>query len=521
MTALSAQLGRQVGVLINRQGAVTHVISGDARGIMIPALDDYPLGRRALRGLRLIHTHLKNEDLSRDDFTDLALLRFDLLAVLGVSADGEPAGIKVAYINPGNLNAQDAGEGKGMVAGMGIEVISSRDISRLHLDFADFIKDLESGLARREGFDQSDRRERAILLSVSSGPRYDLEESMDELKELAHSADVAVLDTVIQRVKEINPRYLLGEGKIKDVVISALDRRATLLIFDQELSPAQVKSISELTELKVIDRSQLILDIFARRAHSREGKVQVELAQLRYRLSRLTGKGTAMSRLMGGIGGRGPGETKLEVDRRRARDRIHLLERELATIAEARRQRKQRRVERGVPVVSIVGYTNAGKSTLLNALTNSDTHVEARMFATLDTASRRLRFPREREIIITDTIGFIRDLPKDLVAAFKSTLEELEDATLILHLVDISNPQFPHQIDSVLNIIDDLGLSGKPRLLVFNKADRLPLIEAVATATRYGAVAVSALDKGSFGPLLTAIQSRIWDGKEKAQEVRV
>lgn len=526
MTALSLQLGRQIGVLINRQGTITHVIAGDSKGIMIPALDDHPLGRRALRGLRLLHTHLKNEDLTRDDFTDLALLRFDLLAALGVSADGEPAGIKVAYINPGKNSGErraqgDGQDANGTVGGMGIDVISSRDISRLDLDFSELIEQIESGLERREGFDQSDRRERAILLSVSSRQRYDLEESMDELKELAHSADVLVLDTVIQRVKEINPRYLLGEGKIKDVVIRALDRRATLLIFDQELSPSQVKSISELTELKVIDRSQLILDIFARRAHSREGKVQVELAQLKYRLSRLTGKGTAMSRLMGGIGGRGPGEAKLEVDRRRARDRIHLLEKELAALSEGRKQRKQRRVERGIPVVSIIGYTNAGKSTLLNALTNSDTYVEAKMFATLDTASRRLRFPKEREVIITDTIGFIRDLPKDLVAAFKSTLEELEDATLILHLVDVSNPRFQQQIDSVLKILEDLGLSGKPRLTVFNKADRLPLIEAVAVASRHGGVAVSALDRKSFGPLLTAISARIWGGKEKAQVVGV
>ena len=222
-------------------------------------------------------------------------------------------------------------------------------------------------------------------------PKYEQEDSVEELRELAGSSDVFVLDSVIQRPKEINPKYLMGEGKVKEIVITAMNKGATLLIFDQDLTPSQIKSISELTELKVIDRSQVILDIFARRAHSRDGKVQVELAQLKYRLPRLTGKGTAMSRLMGGIGGRGPGEMKLEIDRRRVRDRIGLLERELKTLSKARSQRKSRRVDAKIPIVSIIGYTNAGKSTLLNALTKSRTFVEDKLFATLDTASRRLR----------------------------------------------------------------------------------------------------------------------------------
>ena len=242
--------------------------------------------------------------------------------------------------------------------------------------------------------------------SVSKKPRYEQEDSLEELKELARSSNLIVLDSVIQRPKAINPRYLMGEGKLKDLIISALNTGATILVFDEELSPSQVKAIGELTEMKVIDRSQLILDIFARRAHSRDGKVQVELAQLKYRLPRLTGKGTAMSRLMGGIGGRGPGEMKLEMDRRRVRERIALLERELKSLGQARKQRKHRRVERGIPIVSIIGYTNAGKSTLLNSLTKSYVFVEDKLFATLDTASRRLRFPKERDVVVTDTVGF-------------------------------------------------------------------------------------------------------------------
>jgi GTP-binding protein HflX len=359
------------------------------------------------------------------------------------------------------------------------------------------------------------RQERAILVSVSTKPRYEQEDSMDELRELAHSSDVLVLDSVIQRPKDINPRYLMGEGKAKELVINAMTKGATILIFDQDLSPSQIKAVSEMTELKVIDRSQLILDIFARRAHSRDGKVQVELAQLKYRLPRLTGKGTAMSRLMGGIGGRGPGEMKLEIDRRRVRDRINLLEKELKMLSEARRQRKARRVGKRVPIVSIIGYTNAGKSTLLNALTRSDTFVEDKLFATLDTASRRLRFPREREVIITDTVGFIRDLPKDLMAAFKATLEELEDADLLLHLVDASNPRFEQQIASVEQILSDLNLMGKKRLYIFNKTDRIGSDEAENLMFRYEAVMISALDRKTFPPLLRAVEEHIFETNGK------
>ena len=453
--------------------------------------------------MRFIHTHLRNEPINKEDITDLALLRFDMIVALTVR-DGLPDKIHVANLMPQGSQQK-------------YEFISS-DFYRFDLDFAEFIENLEAEMERRRTISQNDKRERAILVSASTSPRYELEESMEELRELAESSDVIVMDTVIQRLKEVNPKHLLGEGKLKEIIMNGMDKGATLLIFDQDLSPSQIRAITETTELKVIDRSQLILDIFARRAHSRDGKVQVELAQLKYMLPRLTGKGTAMSRLMGGIGGRGPGEMKLEVDRRRIREKLSHLEKELKTLSEARKQRKQRRVSAKLPIVSIVGYTNAGKSTLLNTLTKSGTVVEDKMFATLDTASRRLRFPKEREVIITDTVGFIRNLPKDLMAAFRSTLEELEDADLLIHLVDISNPRFEQHIASVESILKDLKLADKPKLLVFNKVDKVARVTAANVEPRYDAMAVSAMHAESLRPLLGAIETHIWESRNGARD---
>jgi GTPase len=506
LAAVSTELNRQIGVMISRKGSVTHVIIGDSRSVFLPPLEDYPLGRRPLRGLRFIHTHLNNEPLNQDDLTDLALLRFDIVAAIGLQ-DGQPSALHIAHLD-GHDHKKP------------FRVLPPEDIYDIQFDFEAFVRDFEQEVEKTRAVETGMRasggasaKEKAILVSVAVKSRYDQEDSVAELQELALSSDVMVLDAVIQRPKEINPRYLMGEGKIKELVITAMNKGATLLIFDQDLSPSQIKAIGEITELKVIDRSQLILDIFARRAHSRDGKVQVELAQLKYRLPRLTGKGSAMSRLMGGIGGRGPGEMKLEIDRRRVRDRINLLEKELKHLGEARRQRKSRRVAKEIPIVSIIGYTNAGKSTLLNAMTKSETFVEDKLFATLDTASRRLRFPREREVVITDTVGFIRDLPKDLMSAFRATLEELEDADLLLHVVDASSPRFEQHIASVEKVLLDLNLLDKKRLLVFNKIDRLSAEETGTVPGRFHAIPISARNKKTFGPLLAAMERDLFDGK--------
>lgn len=428
----------------------------------------------------------------------MALLRLDMIAAISIRR-GLPHNIYAAHLLPYGSEKR-------------YEEISS-DFYRFDLSCSKFISSLGDEMARSRGINQEDRREMAILVSASTKPKYELEDSISELKELAMSSDVTVLDTVVQRLKAVSPKYLMGEGKLKEILVDAMDKGATLLIFDQDLTPSQVRAIAEATELKVIDRSQLILDIFARRAHSRDGKVQVELAQLRYTLPRLTGKGTAMSRLMGGIGGRGPGEMKLEVDRRRIRDKISRLERELDALSEARRQRKQRRIKSKMPIVSIIGYTNAGKSTLLNALTWSSIYTEDKMFATLDTASRRLRFPRDRDIIITDTIGFIRDLPGDLKAAFKATLEELEDADFLLHLVDISSERFEQHMASVGDILKELKLTDKPLIVVFNKTDKIPADEAEHIVSRYGAIGVSSIKLESLAPLLKSIEYYAWESK--------
>ena len=500
LTEQSRELRRQIGLIIDRSGEVKYVVLGDDREIVIPDLSGYGMGRSGLRGLRCIHTHLKGEPLSQDDLNDLALLRLDMMVSLAVGDDGLPGAVNYAHLIPPDPEGQ-------------IHLLQkASSLYALDLDFGSFIRALDAELerSRSESLDLGDTREKAILLSVTQAPLREAEDALDELTELARTADVVVLDRIMQRSRKMNPRSLMGEGKLKEVVICALHRGATLLVFDQDLTPVQARTITAMTDLKVIDRSQLILDIFARRAHTLDGKVQVELAQLKYILPRLSGKGTEMSRLMGGIGGRGPGETKLETDRRRIRDRISRLEKQLASLSKGRLQRRQKRIKKGVPIVSIVGYTNAGKSTLLNALTQSEVFTEDLLFATLDTSTRRLRFPEDREVIITDTVGFIRQLPKSLMGAFKATLEEMVDAHLLLHVVDISNPRFEEQIRAVDRILSDLDLEEIPRILVFNKIDLIPDEEVAPLCRRFEAIAVSAQRRKTFADLLREMEERCW-----------
>ena len=425
------------------------------------------------------------------------------MVALEVTPQGLPGRICLGHLLPKNSQGEV----------WRIEV--SKSVYELTIDFLDFIHSLEDELQKRFDFNKMDGNERAILVSVVPYEKsHHVEDSLEELKELTHSTDLEVIDVVVQHPKKIHPKYLMGEGKLKELIIKALQSGADIIVFDQNLFPAQVNAIAEVTDLKVIDRTQLILDIFAKRAHSRDGKVRVELAQLKYLLPRLTGKGTAMSRLMGGIGGRGPGETKLEIDRRRIKERIHNLERELDHLGKGRWQRRSKRLKQGLPIVSIVGYTNAGKSTLLNALTNSEVDVKDKLFATLDTSSRRLRFPREREVIITDTVGFIRNLPPDLLGAFRSTLDELHDADLLIHVIDMSNPRFEDQMVLVEELLKELDLGNIPLLRVFNKEDKVETRFAEKVSQRFDGISMCALNSGTFSPLLKKIVEILWEEKE-------
>ena len=498
LTNLSREINRQIGVLIDRRGDVVYVIAGTHRDIMIPGLDGFRAASIRFKGLRLIHTHLDGEGLTNDDLTDLALLRLDLVCAVDVSEEGFPGYAHTAHLIPENPEGQYW------------SISEPIRPSEIDLNFTTFIQALEGEFAKKQKSRKVDSTDRAILIRVETNPLYDSESSLQELRELVRSCGVEVFDTFIQHREKLDARFLLGKGKLSDLVIRALQIGANLLIFDHELPPAQIRSITDVTEMKVIDRTQVILDIFAQRAHSREGKLQVELAQMKYLLPRLVTKNTAMSRLTGGIGGRGPGETKLEINRRRVRERIHRLERELQDIEKARGQRRVKRGKMGLPIISIVGYTNAGKSTLLNTLTKSNVFTEDRLFATLDPKSSRLRFPRDREAIITDTVGFIRELPRELFAAFRATLGELHEADVLLHLIDVSNPAFESHIQAVEKILEELVIIAKPTIRVFNKTDHFPDKNQLGLlCKRFNAIAISALNSCTLPPLLKELETLI------------
>ncbi len=498
MCEISSETGRQVGVLINRKGRVEYVMVGDAKRIEMPDFGRARVSSDRLRGLRCIHTHLNGETLTQDDLTDLALLRLDVMAAVEVNRKtGLPNLVHAAHLLPGaaDLDLSDHSA---------FEFLKPFVPSQFDIDFIELVDSLEEELARTTPASKKGKSDkvRVILVGVTTGSTSAAEESMQELEELATSADATVLDKIIQRRPQIDPRTVLGKGKLDELLIRAMRLGADLVVFDTALTPAQVRSISEATEMKVIDRPQLILDIFAQRAQSHEGKLQVELAQLKYLLPRLAqGQNSAFSRLAGGIGGRGPGETKLETDRRRVRDRISQLERQVDSIARQRHERRKRRVQKHVPIISLVGYTNAGKSTMLNALTQSSVYAERKMFATLDPTSRRLRLPHEREVVINDTVGFIRDLPEALVAAFRATLDEIADSDLLVHVVDGSNANCLQHIESVDSILNELGYSEIPSIVVINKSDLLNQKELESLERQIS------LDKGCAAVSVSAIQA--------------
>ena len=492
---ISREIRRQIGLVIDRNGKVEFVIAGTPDEIMIPDLSMYRNAPGRLRGLRVVHTHLKMEGLTKDDLTDLALLRLDLMCALCPDSDGDLDTVHVAHVLPGGDSSEPT------------RTLPPEGPAALDNDCARFVESIEAELGRLSSLQDAPKdKERAILVSVSPLPRMEAEANLEELRELAESNDVYVIASELQLKRKGDPKTLMGRGRLDQLYLNALQSAATIIIFDQELTPAQVRNITARMDLKVIDRTQLILDIFARRAQSREGKLQVELAQLKYLQPRLVDMHTAMSRLTGGIGGRGPGETKLELNRRRVRDQINRLEKQTRQVQSHRQRQKGKRNRKGLPVFSIIGYTNAGKSTLLNTMTQSEIYTEDQMFATLDPTSRRLRFPHDVEVIITDTVGFIRDLPKELMAAFKATLEELEGADILLHVVDASNPEWPRHLESVSGILEDLGIEHIPEIRVFNKMDACDP-DALDQAVRaHDGVAISARSRISTRPLIERME---------------
>jgi GTP-binding protein HflX len=469
---------------------------GDKTGIALPPLSSERVGRARFRGLRFIHTHLNTELLSREDLTDLAILQLDLVACIAEKRD---EGI---LMHAGHLIPQNK-------KGQAWDFIGPIPVQELDLDFIEFITELENEFVKERGshYILDKDKERCVLVSVASPRRVqDVEDRIAELKDLCYSAGITVVEIIIQRPKEIHPKFLIGKGKIEEIIVRCQQLGVDLLVFDDELTPGQIKNISAMTDLRVIDRNQLILDIFAGRARTNEAKIQVELAQLRYIRPRLSEGNIAFSRLTGGIGARGPGETKLEVDRRRIRDKISLLEKRLNEVRQERDKKREKRRFSGIPIVSIIGYTNSGKSTLMNLLTKSRVEAEDKPFSTLNPTTRLIKYPERKNIILTDTVGFIRDLPQVLLRAFVATLEELDDAYLLLHLVDVGSPDFEDKIKAVEDILTTLGLKEKKRLIVFNKIDKTDRTFLKNIEDRYRAVSISSLKKIGIDRLIHAIE---------------
>ncbi|TVM14590.1 GTPase HflX [Oceanidesulfovibrio indonesiensis] len=518
LAALSASVGRQIGLLIDRQGRPRHVLVGGPDSILIPELARSRLGAGRLRGLRLLHTHVHGEPLTREDLMDLVFLRLDSLACLRLGPHGMPERVQVAHLLPGLPDLPESGTPPVSEVGAPLgedEPYRVLDFpwDKVDVDFASLTEALEDEWSRSEEAETRvtmGEESRALLVHVSNLPKSAQDASLRELTALAETAGVQVAGTVSQRMAKPNPKTVLGKGKLADLEVAALNARAGLVLFDRELTAAQMRNLADITERKVLDRTQLILDIFAQHATSRAGKLQVEKAQMEYTLPRLVGRNKALSRLTGGIGGRGPGETKLELDRRKIRDRMTRIKDELKKLRKQRGAIRARRAKAGVPVVALVGYTNAGKSTLLNALTQSEVLAENKLFATLDPTTRRLRVPEERELILTDTVGFIRELPEELKEAFQATLEELESADLLVHVADAGHLELEEQVEAVEDILRDMDLHETPRITVLNKWDTVDEETREMRRNRYpDAIPVSAKTGAGLDYLSREIASRV------------
>ncbi len=481
----SALLNREIAVYITRDGEIADVLVGYSEHIDLP---DRRLRRseKRLSMIRCIHTHPSaNGELSDVDISALVSMRFDAMCAVGVASDGHPTSAQCAFLDPQFPQSVKR-----------TELINARKLPQA--EWMDEIEQADEVYVAREAPVEK-TEERAVLVGIES------EKSLDELEELARTAGAVTVLRVLQKRPKPDSVYCIGKGKAEELALRCQAERADIVIFDEELSGVMQKNLEEILGLKVVDRTALILDIFAARANTREGKLQVELAQLNYRSQRLLGQGLVLSRLAGGIGTRGPGESKLEVNRRRIRERQNDLQKELEQIEKQRNLRRRSRERSGVPVVALVGYTNAGKSTLFNKLTGSDVYVQNQLFATLDSVSRPITLPHGGKALLVDTVGFIRKLPHELVKAFRATLEEAKLADVLIIVSDAADTEMLSRHQTVLEVLDSLGATEAPRIDALNKSDIAPADEDML----HGAVRISALSGENTDKLLLRIEKEI------------